>query len=164
VAAASPHTWANGGDLEARRGMCWASLLGGLSLANAGLGAVHGFAAPVGGMFPAPHGAVCAALLAPAMAINVEALRRRAPESRALARYEEVARLLTGKPHATAADGIEWIAALCRRFEIPPLRAYGVKAADIPVLVSRAADASSMQGNPIALTREELEEIIRRAL
>jgi alcohol dehydrogenase class IV len=164
AADALPRAWANDGDREARRGMCWASLLGGLSLANAGLGAVHGFAAPVGGKFPAPHGAVCAALLAPAIEINVEALRRRAPESRALARYDEVARVLTGKPHATAADGIEWIAALCRRFEIPPLRAYGVTAADIPLLASRAAEASSMKGNPIKLTREELEEIMRRAI
>jgi alcohol dehydrogenase class IV len=164
AAEALPRAWANGGDREARHGMCWASLLGGLSLANAGLGAVHGFAAPVGGMFPAPHGAVCAALLAPAIAINVEALRRRAPESRALGRYDEVARLLTGKPHATAADGIEWIAALCRRFEIPALGAHGVTAAHIPLLASRAAEASSMKGNPIQLTREELEEIIRRAI
>ena len=162
--ASLPRAWANGGDRDARRGMCWASLLGGLSLANAGLGAVHGFAAPVGGMFPAPHGAVCAALLAPAIAINVEALRRRAPESRALGRYDEVARLLTGKSHATADDGIEWIAALCRRFEIPALRAYGVTANDIPLLASRAAEASSMKGNPIKLTREELEEIIGRAI
>jgi len=162
--ASLPRAWANGGDRDARRGMCWASLLGGLSLANAGLGAVHGFAAPVGGMFPAPHGAVCAALLAPAIVINVEALRRRAPESRALGRYDEVARLLTGKPHATAADGIEWIAALCRRFEIPALRAYGVTANDTPLLASRAAEASSMKGNPIKLTREELDEIIARAI
>ena len=164
AAAALPRAWENGGDRDARRGMCWAALLGGLSLANAGLGAVHGFAAPVGGMFPAPHGAVCAALLPGAMEINVGALRRRAPDSRALARYDEVARLLTGKPHATAADGIAWVAALCRRFEIPPLRAYVVTPADIPELVSRAAEASSMKGNPIALTREELEEIIRRAI
>ncbi len=162
--ASLPRAWANGGDREARRGMCWASLLGGLSLANAGLGAVHGFAAPVGGRFPAPHGAVCAALLAPAIAINVEALRRRAPESGALRRYDEVARLLTGKPHATAADGIEWIVALCRRFEVPPLGAYGVTAADIPLLASRSAEASSMKGNPIKLTGEELEEIIGRAI
>jgi len=162
--ASLPRAWTNDGDPEARHGMCWASLLGGLSLANAGLGAVHGFAAPVGGMFPAPHGAVCAALLPHAMEINLEALRRRAPESRALGRYDEVARLLTGKPHASAADGIVWIAALCRRFEIPALSAYGVTAADVPLLASRAAEASSMKGNPISLTREELEEIIGRAI
>jgi alcohol dehydrogenase class IV len=161
---ALPRAWANGRDAEARRGMCWASLLGGLSLANAGLGAVHGFAAPVGGKFPAPHGAVCAALLVPVIEINVEALVQRAPESRALARYDEIARLLTGQPHATAADGVAWIAALCRRFEIPPLRTYGVTAADIPLIAARAADASSMKGNPIKLTREELEEIVRRAM
>ena len=77
--------------------MALASLLGGLALANAGLGAVHGFAAPIGGMFPAPHGAVCAALLPHVMAANIRALRERAPESAALARYETVARLLTGK-------------------------------------------------------------------
>jgi alcohol dehydrogenase class IV len=164
AAEALPRAWANGADAEARRGMCWASLLGGLSLANAGLGAVHGFAAPVGGRFPAPHGAVCAALLAPAIEINVEALRRRAPEARALARYDEVARLLTGRPHATAKDGVEWIAALCRRFEIPKLGAYGVTTADIPFLAARAADSSSMKGNPIKLTSEELEEIVGRAI
>jgi alcohol dehydrogenase class IV len=164
AADALPRAWANGADRSARRGMCWASLLGGLSLANAGLGAVHGFAAPVGGRFPAPHGAVCAALLAPAVEINVEALRSRAPESPALARYDEVARLLTGQPHATAADAVRWIATLCRRFEIPPLGAYGVTAADIPSLVSRAADSSSMKGNPIRLTQEELEEIVGRAI
>jgi alcohol dehydrogenase class IV len=164
AADALPRAWANGADRPARRGMCWASLLGGLSLANAGLGAVHGFAAPVGGRFPAPHGAVCAALLAPAVEINVEALRSRAPESPALARYDEVARLLTGQPHATAADAVRWIATLCRRFEIPPLGTYGVTAADIPSLVSRAADSSSMKGNPIRLTQEELEEIVGRAI
>jgi alcohol dehydrogenase class IV len=91
-------------------------------------------------------------------------LRQREPESRALARYDEVARLLTGSPHASAADGIAWIAALCRRFEIPPLGAYGVTAADIPLLASRAAEANSMKGNPIKLTGEELEEIIGRAI
>ena len=86
--------------------MAWASLLGGLALANAGLGAVHGFAAPVGGMFPAPHGAVCAAVLPHAMQVNVAALRRRASDSPALRRYDEVARLLTGDPHANADDGV----------------------------------------------------------
>src|ERR1017187_6933228 len=60
TAAALPQVWEDGHNREARAAMAWASLLGGLALANAGLGAVHGFAAPVGGMFPAPHGAICA--------------------------------------------------------------------------------------------------------
>jgi alcohol dehydrogenase class IV len=164
AAWALPRAWENGGDGEARAGMAWASLLGGLSLANAGLGAAHGFAAPVGGMFPAPHGAVCAAVLPYAMEVNVRALAERQPGSPALSRYEEIARLLTGRPQATAEDGVRWVKDLCRRLEIPTLRAYGVRETDIPDLVAKAAGASSMKGNPIVLTTEELREIISRAL
>jgi alcohol dehydrogenase class IV len=162
AAGALPRVWENGGDREARRDMAWASLLGGMALANAGLGAVHGFAAPIGGMWAAPHGAVCAGLLPYAMEVNIRALRARAPEK--LTRYDEVARLLTGRPEATAADGVSWIAALCQKLEIPPLRTYGVAASDLPVLVEKAAQASSMKGNPIVLTGEELREIVSRAL
>ena len=80
-------------------------------------------------------------------------------------RYDEVARLLTGKPHATAADGVAWIAALCRKLEIPPLRTYGVtRAAILPALVEKAAQSSSMKGNPIVLTGEELREIVSLSL
>ena len=163
AAAALPRASADGKDRAARHDMAWASLLGGLSLANAGLGAVHGFAAPVGGMFPAPHGAVCAAVLPHAMDVNVRALRRRGADGEALRRYEEVARLLTGNPQAGAADGVAWIADLCRRLEIPPLRTYGVRPEDFGVLVEKAAKASSMKANPIVLTPEELTEIVSRA-
>jgi len=164
AAGALPRVWEDGGDRQARADMAWASLLGGLALANAGLGAVHGFAAPVGGMFPAPHGAACAALLPHAIAVNIAALRARAPASQALGRYDEVARLLTGRSQATAEDGVRWTAEICRRLEIPPLRAYGVTEADIPDLVEKAAQASSMKGNPIVLTPEELRQIIQRAI
>jgi alcohol dehydrogenase class IV len=162
AAGALPRVSENGGDRQARCDMAWASLLGGMALANAALGAVHGFAAPLGGMFPAPHGAVCAALLPHAMEVNVGALRARSPEK--LERYDEVGRLLTGKPHATAPDGVAWIAALCQKLEIPPLRNYGVTQSDLPVLVEKAAQANSMKGNPIVLTEGELREIISRAL
>lgn len=164
AAAALPRVWDDGANRQARADMAWASLLGGLSLANAGLGAVHGFAAPVGGMFPAPHGAVCAAVLPHAMEINVQALRRRSPEGHALRRYEEVARLLTANAQASAEDGVGWIAQLCRKLEIPPLRTYGVASADIDDLVDKAAHASSMKGNPIVLTSVELREIMARAI
>jgi alcohol dehydrogenase class IV len=163
AAIALPRAWEDGADRAARSSMAWASLLGGLSLANAGLGAVHGFAAPVGGMFPAPHGAVCAALLPHVIEINVEALHARAPQSDALRRYDTVARLLTGNPHATASDAVWWLEELTRRLEIPPLRAYGVAESDFAALVARAAQASSMKANPIQLTEEELTEIISRA-
>jgi alcohol dehydrogenase class IV len=164
AARALPLVWEDGGDRPARADMAWASLLGGLALANAGLGAVHGFAAPIGGMFPAPHGAACAALLPHAIAVNIQALRARAPASPALGRYNEVARLLTGRSQATAEDGVRWIAEICRKLEIPPLRAYGVTEADIPDLVAKAAQASSMKGNPIVLTPEELRQTIAPAI
>lgn len=160
VARSLVRAYCNGGDLQARADMALASLLGGLALANAGLGAVHGFAAPVGGMFEAPHGAVCAALLAPVMEVNIRALRARAPASRALRRYEEIARLLTQDPAARAQDGVEWVRRTCSELGIPPLSAYGIRASDIAVLVEKAARASSMKANPITLTPEELREIL----
>ena len=162
AAGALERAFTSGADREARSRMAWASLLGGMALANAGLGAVHGFAAPIGGMFPAPHGAVCAALLPHAIEVNVRALGSRAPEK--LIRYDEVARLITGNPHATAADAAAWTAGLVHRLEIPPLRSYGVTEADIAMLAEKAAQASSMKGNPIALNREELCEIVTQAL
>jgi alcohol dehydrogenase class IV len=163
IAVALPRAFENGADREARAAMSWGSLLGGLSLANAGLGAVHGFAAPIGGMFDAPHGAVCAALLPHAVEINVEALRARAPQSDALRRYDTVARLLTGQPHAIADDAVWWLTELCAHLEIPPLSAYGIAEAHIPELVAKAAQANSMKANPIELTPEELTEIVTRA-
>ena len=123
-----------------------------------------GFAAPVGGLFAAPHGAICAAVLPHATAINVQALRARAPKSPALRRYDEVARLLTGHPNAVAEDAVDWMARICRQLEIPPLGNYGVSQADIPELVEKAARASSMKGNPIVLTPAELRETIARAI
>ena len=164
AAQALPRLWHRPGDLEARTDMAWASLLGGLALANAGLGAVHGFAAPLGGMFPAPHGAACAAVLPYAMEVNIRALRQRAPESEALRRYGEVARILTDNPQAAPEDGARWVAELCATLQIPPLRAYGVEEPAIPDLVERAARAGSMKGNPIELTPEELREIVTRAM
>jgi alcohol dehydrogenase class IV len=146
-----------------REALALASLLGGLCLANAGLGAVHGFAAPVGGRFDAPHGAVCAALLAPAMRVNVAALRARAPDGPALVRYREVAALCTGRDSADIEDGLEWIASLCRALEVPGLSRYGMEPADVAPLVEKARAASSMRGNPIALTDGELTEIAERA-
>lgn len=155
--------WRDGSNLEARTDMALASLLSGLALANAGLGAVHGFAAPIGGMFDAPHGAICAALLAPVMRVNIAALRTRAPQSDALDRYRGIAQLLTGEESAEPEDGAAWVEQLTAELEIPPLAAYGVGEADLAPLVDKAARASSMKGNPIALSPEELREILLRA-
>lgn len=164
AARALPRAFAEGTDHGARQAMSFASLLGGLALANAGLGAVHGFAAPVGGMFDAPHGAICAALLPYGMEINIRALRARAPESEALRRYGEIARLLSGDPSAEPEAGVAWVRAICDRLAIAPLRAFGVAAEHAPQLVEKAAQASSMKGNPIPLDAAEMLEMITRAI
>jgi len=154
----------HGDDAPARADMALASLFGGLALANAGLGAAHGFAAPICGMFPAPHGATCAALLPHVMAANARALQARQQDNPAIARYVELARLLTGRPAATVEDGIRWVAALCRDLRVPGLAAYGVTRGDFPALVEKASRASSMKANPIVLMPEELGEILKAAL
>jgi len=148
-------------DAAAREDMALASLFSGMALANAGLGAVHGFAAVLGGMYHTPHGAVCASLLPDVMEANIRALRERAPQSPALARYEEAARLLTGLATASAEDGILWVKKLCGDLKIEPVSAYGIRAEEIPDIVRKARASSSMKGNPIALTDEEIESIIR---
>jgi len=147
-----------------REALALASLFGGLCLANAGLGAVHGFAAPVGGMFAAPHGAVCAALVAPVLRVNLAALRARAPDSPFLARFSELAALLTGRLDATPEDGLARVAELRAALEIPGLSRYGASENDVPALVAKARVASSMKGNPIALNDDELAEIVAGAL
>ncbi len=153
-----------GNDPDARRDMSLAALLSGLALANAGLGVVHGFAAPIGGRFPAPHGAICAAILPYGIEINLRALHARAPQSAALGRYQQVARMLTGRVDPTAEDGITWTREICQELEIPPLKAYGIGEQDVPILIAEAAKASSMKGNPLALTPEELGEVLTRAV
>jgi alcohol dehydrogenase class IV len=151
-------------DAAAREDLSIASLFGGLALANAGLGAVHGFAAPIGGMFPAPHGAVCAALLPHVMRGNLGALRARAGGGSAASRLDEVGRLLTGRSDAGARDAIDWLAQTVAALRIPPLSAYGITAAAVPLICEQATQASSMKGNPIVLSMDELSEIVTAAI
>jgi len=164
AARSLPRAYEDGSNTAARDDMCLASLFGGLALANAGLGAVHGFAAPLGGMFSAPHGSICARLAAYVMEANVEALQIRAPTSPALARYEEVAQILTGMATAGAADGTLWIQDLCVALKVPPLAEFRLKEADLPNVVASSKRTSSMKGNPIELTDRELMEILKKAI
>lgn len=164
IAGALRRAFHNGADREARHDMALASLFGGLALANAGLGVVHGFAAPLGGQWKAPHGALCAALLPYGMAANLAGLRARAPQHPALARYSAIARLLTGRSEASEEDGIDWVRALSEELSIPALRTWGVTEADLPGVAEKAARASSMQANPLPLTEEELIAVVRAAL
>ncbi len=145
------------GQQAARPAMAFASLMGGLALANAGLGAVHGFAAVIGGMWAAPHGAVCAALLPHVMEANLAAM----PDA---SRYTEVARLVTGDGTARAEDGVRWVADLCRDLSIPALGTYGVSTADVGPIAGNAAKASSMKANPVVLPAEALTRILTAAI
>jgi alcohol dehydrogenase class IV len=163
AARALPRVCADGADAEARESMALASLFGGIALANAGLGAVHGFAAPIGGQFQAPHGAVCAQLLPHVWRANVAALRAQSTDHPALTRYAEAARLLAG-PHADIDAAADWLMQLRDQLGIPSLSAYGIDAAHVELLAERAAKASSMQANPIALPHSVLREILDAAL
>ncbi len=143
--------------------MALCSLFGGIALANAKLGAVHGVAGVVGGMVDAPHGAVCAALLAPVVEANVRALHDRDPDSPALDRYAAVARLLTGRDDATVDDAVAWLRETVAALDVPPLGAVGLQPAQYAEVAEKSARSSSMQGNPVALTGDELVAVLQAA-
>ncbi|MGC2657345.1 MAG: iron-containing alcohol dehydrogenase [Bryobacteraceae bacterium] len=164
IAASLPRAFHCGTDSAARESMAFASLLGGLALANAGLGVVHGFAAPLGGMLHAPHGALCAAVLPYGMAQNIAALRARAPGHPSLSKYREAACLMTGDSNAQPEDGVDWVRSLCNQLQIPSLKNLGLEASRIPELVGKAAQASSMKANPLLLNAAELTAVIQHAL
>ncbi|MHC4570756.1 MAG: iron-containing alcohol dehydrogenase [Planctomycetota bacterium] len=153
----------HGGNAAAREDMALASLFSGLALANAKLGAVHGIAGPLGGMISAPHGVICASLLPHVMQANVKALQLRAPDSPALLRYDEIAQLLTSTATAKAVDGLAWVQNLCRTLKVPSLAKFGLKEQDFPTVVAKSQKSSSMKGNPITLTDDELTQILKKA-
>lgn len=164
VARALPRAVREPRDLQARGELALGALYSGMALANAGLGAVHGFAAPIGGQFPAPHGAVCAALLPHVLEANLTALRTRGPGHPSLAKFDELAVLLTGRTDATAADAVAVCGDFAQTLAIPSLARWGVTRDAIADLVAKAAVASSMKANPIPLTHDELVDILEAAL
>jgi len=150
-------------DLDAREDMSLAAWWSGMALANAGLGAVHGFAAALGGMCHAPHGLICAAMLTPVGRANITALRAMDPEHPTLMKYEEVARILTGRKNARADDGPKWISELSARLPLEKLTDYGIVALSAETIIDAAQKSSSMKGNPTALPREVLLNILHGA-
>jgi len=163
AARSLPIAFQDGQNINARQDMCIASLFGGIALANARLGAVHGFAAPLGGLLKAPHGALCARLLPIVFEINITALLNRSPESEALPRFLEICKLITDHPLATFQNGIDWLLNLTKYVKIPSLAAYELRRDDFRILVENASKSSSMQGNPIQLEEDELFKILERA-
>jgi alcohol dehydrogenase class IV len=152
----------DGSNSTAREDMALASLFSGLALANAKLGAVHGLAGPLGGMISAPHGTICARLLPYVMEANVQALQNRAPDSPALACYGEIAQLLTGNTAKTV-DGVEWVQNICLALKVPPLSEFGLKEPDLSTVAAKSQKSSSMKGNPIPLTDDELMAILKKS-
>jgi alcohol dehydrogenase class IV len=152
------------GEKGARLDMAWASLLGGMALANSGLGVIHGFAGPLGGMLSAPHGVLCAAMLPIVTEANINILMERQPENPALTRYQMAAQILVGQQSATVQDLVEWLKTLGMKFQVPSLESLGMSRKDIPAVVEKAQNSSSMKGNPIALSREDLTSIMESLL
>ena len=149
---------------SAREDMSLASMFGGMALANARLGAVHGLASPVGGMIPAPHGAIVARLLPIVMDANLVALNNIQPGSTNIARYVEVARMLTGNESAIPKDGVDWIWGICSEMKIRPLSEFGLMTSHFPSIIDQANKSSSMKGNPVTLTAIELTMILEKAI
>lgn len=164
AAMALPRAVRDGRDRAARADLLVAALMSGIALSNARLGAVHGFASPLGGSFPIPHGVACARLLPEATRVNVRAMRERTPDAPALERYAEVARLVTGNATARAEDAAPWLASLVDELGVPQLADFGVGTGDIARLTAAARTASSMKGNPIVLTDAELAEVLGAAV
>ena len=164
AARALQRVYRDGADTAARNDMALASLCGGLALANAKLGAVHGFAGVLGGMYPVPHGVVCAALLPHVMNANVAAVTARNPDSNYRFRFDRVAQLLTGDSNASAHDGVEWLQRLCAQLNIPPLRTYGLTHEAFEEVIAKSKQASSMKGNPTPLSDKDLHRILAAAL
>jgi alcohol dehydrogenase class IV len=164
AAAGLRAAYADGTDLTARTDMAVCSLLGGIALANAKLGAVHGLAGVIGGTAPVPHGLACAALLAPVTEANVAALRSAQPDHPALDRYTEAARLLTGKPAAGIEDGLDWIRETVTLLAVPRLGTFGIGPEHADDIAAKAARASSTQGNPIALPVSDLRAALLQAI
>ncbi|MGH3192366.1 MAG: iron-containing alcohol dehydrogenase [Streptosporangiaceae bacterium] len=161
AAAGLRAAYADGGDLAARADMAVCALLGGMALANAKLGAVHGLAGVIGGTADVPHGLACAALLAPVIEANLRALPSGHP---ALDRYAEAARLLTGQPAATVEDGLAWIRETLVLLAVPRLAAFGLDPQHADEIAANAMTSSSMQGNPLPLSHEDLRAALIQAL
>ena len=156
--------YSEGHNISARESMAYVSLLGGLSLANAKLGTVHGFAGPIGGMFHAPHGMICAAILPAAMQVNAEILARTDDNLDKAFRFREIARWVTGSNVAEIADGVKWIAELAKSMQIPGLSYFGISESDFPSIIEKAEHSSSMKGNPVRLSKTDMERILTMSM
>ncbi|MBK9130807.1 MAG: iron-containing alcohol dehydrogenase [Gammaproteobacteria bacterium] len=154
-------TGAAAADAQAR--MAYAALLSGITLAQTGLGSVHGLASPLGAYYPIPHGVVCGTLVGAATEVNLAVMRAREPDNRALPRYAEAAEVLTGQGFARREEAWDALLTLLSdwtaRLHLPRLREYGLERAGFDHVVANAR-GSSMKTNPIVLTDAEIRRVL----
>jgi len=153
----------NPNNAKAREDMCIGSLFGGIALANSKLGAVHGFAGPMGGLLNAPHGVICGILLPYVIKANIKALEERKLSSIVLTKYGKIAQIVTKNDKAKPKDLIRWTDELYKKLNMPHLSEVDLKEEQIEELISKAKISNSMKGNPIVLTDDELRGIIKDA-
>lgn len=148
-----------------RSQIAYAALLSGITLAQTGLGSVHGLASPLGAFFPCPHGVVCGTLVAEATEINIIALQQRLPESIALIKYAQVGELLAKRSFARPQEALNSLVKILRtwtdKLALPKLRLFGMQPTDLDKVVSHSR-GSSMKTNPLELTAMELRELLER--
>jgi alcohol dehydrogenase len=154
---------ADAGDAAARGRMAYAALVSGITLAQVGLGSVHGLAAPLGAFFPIPHGVACGTLVSTATRTNIETLRMREPAHPALEKYAQVGRLLSRQAQLGQDDAhtalIDTLETWTQELNLPSLAHYGVTQADIPRIVANSR-GSSMKTNPIWLDDSAIAAIL----
>jgi len=153
----------NGNNLNARSGMLYASSISGLTLANAGLGSVHGLASPLGAFYPIPHGVVCGTLLFGATRLNIQAMLEREPENPGLFKYAHAGRLLTNQPELTESEArsalLKLLEEWSKRLEMPMLSHYGVDEAGFEKIIANIS-GGSMATNPIVLSDKEIRALL----
>jgi alcohol dehydrogenase class IV len=152
---------------DAQAGMAYAALMSGISLAQVGLGSVHGLASPLGAFFPIPHGVVCGSLVAEATRVNTQALKDRDSKSHALTKYAQVGRLLARDGNLNDETALTKLLEVLEKWteelKLPRLSKYGIDKDDFPRIVANSR-GSSMKTNPIVLTDSEIGSILAARL
>jgi alcohol dehydrogenase class IV len=149
-----------GQDIEARTGMSYAALISGITLANANLGAVHGFASSIGGLFNIPHGVVCGTLMGATNRVTIEKLKQAGTNHAALIKYALLGKMFTEQENKTddwyREAFLDTIEQWTETFALPRLSKFGVKQSDI----SKIAGSTDSKANPVKLEMDEYISIL----
>ena len=155
------------GAHTARAQMAYAALISGITLAQVGLGSVHGLASPLGAFYPIGHGVVCGTLVAAATEVNIKSMLTREPDNLALAKYARLSEVLCQRrhpsPEAARKALIDLLQEWTMQMQLPRLREYGIEETGLDHVVAHSR-GSSMKTNPIVLTDDEIKTVLRMRL